>query len=174
MSASAKSNLVLDFTIFSAFLLISNPHLTGNTIHEWLGISLSAGIITHLLFHWQWLVKIGGEFFKKLIHQSRLDFVIDSLFFIAMTGSIFSGILISKDVLQLVGIQFNAGQGWKSIHSLTSDASLIVLGLHIAMHWKWIVTNIGRYVATPVANLLRRQPSSGSLATQPVRIDENK
>ena len=132
MSASTKSNLILDLTIFSAFLVLSNPHLTGNSIHEWLGISLSAGIITHLLFHWQWLVRVASEFFKKLVHQSRLNFVVDSIFFIAMTGSIFSGILISKDVLQLFGIQLNAGQGWRSIHSLTSDASLIVLGLHIA------------------------------------------
>ena len=174
MSASTKSNLVLDLTIFSAFLVLSNPHLTGNSIHEWLGISLSAGIITHLLFHWQWLVRIASEFFKKLIHRSRLNFVIDSLFFIAMTGSIFSGILISKDVLQLFGIQLNASQGWRSIHSLTSEASLIVLGLHIALHWKWIVSNLGRYIVSPVANLLRRQPASGTLATQPVRIDENK
>jgi len=171
-SASAKTNLVLDLTIFSAFLIISNPRLTGNTIHEWLGISFAAGIITHLLFHWKWLVKISSEFFKKLIHESRLNLVIDTLFFITMTGSIFSGILISKDVLQLFGIQLNVGQGWKSIHSLTSNTSLIVLGIHIAMHWKWIVSNLGRYITSPIRSLLRAKP--GTINSSAVQINETK
>ncbi|MEI7848867.1 MAG: hypothetical protein WCK35_23905 [Chloroflexota bacterium] len=52
-SASTKTNLVLDLTIFTAFLVASNPRITGNSIHEWLGISFAAAIITHLLFHWQ-------------------------------------------------------------------------------------------------------------------------
>jgi hypothetical protein len=53
---STKTNLILDITILSAFLVIANPSLTGNSIHEWLGVSFAAAIITHLLFHWKWLV----------------------------------------------------------------------------------------------------------------------
>jgi len=185
MNTSSKTNLVLDLSIFTAFLVVSNPRMTGNSIHEWLGISFAAGIITHLLFHWQWLVKIGGEFFKKLFHQSRLNFALDALFFIFMTGSIFSGILISKDVLQLIGLQFNAGQGWKAIHSLTSDASLIILAAHVALHWKWIISNIGRYIGAPIRGLFSgkeqvptaratQQTGSRTLASQPVRISERK
>jgi hypothetical protein len=94
-----KTNLIVDVAIFAAFLIVSNPHLTGNTIHEWLGVSFAAAIITHLLLHWDWIVKVGREFFKKLIHQSRLNFVVNTLFFIAITGSMFSGLLISKDVM---------------------------------------------------------------------------
>lgn len=84
---STKTNLTLDIVIFSAFLAVSNPHLTGNTIHEWLGVSFAGALITHLLFHWEWIIKVGREFFKKLFHQSRLNFVVNTLFFIAMTGS---------------------------------------------------------------------------------------
>jgi hypothetical protein len=101
---STKTNLVLDLAIFTAFLVASNPHLTGNTIHEWLSISFAAAIITHLLFHWDWIVKVGSEFIKKLFHQSRLNFIVDSLFFIAMTGSMLSGLMISKDILSTLGI----------------------------------------------------------------------
>jgi len=73
---------------------------------------------------------------------------VDTLFFIAMTGSIFSGILISKNVLATLGIQLDVNRSWKMIHTLTSDASLIVLGIHFALHWKWVVNSIGRYVVT--------------------------
>src|SRR5689334_16329336 len=104
---STKTNLIVDTTIFAGFLVMSNPHLTDHTIHEWLGVSFAAAIVTHLLLHWDWIVKIGRAFFRKIWHQSRLNFVVNTLFFIAMTGSLFSGLLISKDVMSFLGIQLD-------------------------------------------------------------------
>jgi hypothetical protein len=170
---SIKTNLILDITIFTAFLVAYNPHLTGNTIHEWLGVSFAAAIITHLLFHWQWIVKVSTEYFKKFFHQSRLNYIVDLLFFIAMTGAMFSGLMISKDVLATLGIQLGeVSRSWKSIHSLTSDASLILLGIHFALHWKWIVNAISHYLVSPVANIFRRPAPRADLSAQPVRIDD--
>jgi hypothetical protein len=172
---STKTNLILDFTIFTAFLAIANPSLTGNTIHEWLGVSFAAAIITHLLFHWKWLVNVTVLFFKKLFHESRLNYVVDALFFIAMTAAIFSGLLISKDVLATLGIQLgDVSRSWRSIHTLSSDASVIVLGLHFAPHWKWVVTNVGRYIVNPIRSLFHRPAHKPNLAPQAVRVEENK
>lgn len=171
---SAKTNLALDLIIFAVFLVVASPSLTGNTIHEWLSVAFAAAIVTHLLFHWKWLVKVSALFFRKLFHQSRLNLVVDVLFFIAMTGSIFSGILISKDVLATFGIQLDGiGQGWKLIHSQTSDLSLILLGVHTALHWKWVVSMVKRYIMTPVRSLFR-PASSRPLAAQTVRIESDK
>ena len=169
---STKTNLTLDLIIFTAFLAVSNPHLTGNTIHEWLGVSFAAAIITHLLFHWNWIVEVGGKFFKKLFHQSRLNFVVNLMFFITMTGSFFTGLLISKDVMSTLGIQLNVGGAWKSIHTLMSDASVVVLGIHIALHWKWILTNLGRYLVNPIRRLFERRTLPEGLTAQPVRIEK--
>mgnify|MGYP001479788482 CR=1 FL=1 len=163
---STKTNLTLDILIFTAFLVSANPHLTGNTIHEWLGVSLAAAIVTHLLFHWDWIVRVGRELFRKLFHQSRLNFVVNTLFFIAMTGSFFSGILISKDVMSALGIQLNVSGGWESLHHLTSDLSVILLGVHTALHWKWIVTNIGRHIVNPIRGLFGRRTAPEGLAVQ--------
>lgn len=171
---STKRNLILDLTIFTALLAVANPHLTGNTIHEWPGVSLAGAVITHLLFHWDWIIKVGKEFFKKLFHQSRLNFMVNTLFFIAMTGSFFSGILISKDVMSALGIQLNVSGGWKSIHTLMSDASVVMLGIHFALHWKWVVTNIGRYIVNPIRGLFQRRSIPQALAVQPVRVEQNK
>lgn len=171
---STKTNLTLDIVIFIAFLVSANPHLTGKTIHEWLGVSLAAAVVTHLLFHWDWIIKVSGEFFKKLFHQSRLNFVVNALFFIAMTGSFFSGLLISKDVMSALGIQLEASGGWKSIHTLLSDASVVLLGIHFALHWKWIVTNLGRYIVIPIRGLFQRRMLPQALTVQPVRIEKSK
>lgn len=171
---STKTNLILDVTIFTGLLVVSNPHLTGNSIHEWLGVSLAGGILAHLLFHWDWIVKVGGNFFKKLFHQSRLNFVVNTLFFIAMTGSLFSGLLISKDVMSVLGIDLDVSRSWKSIHTLTSDAAVILLGIHFALHWKWVMTNIGRYILSPIRGLFQRRAVPQAMAIQSVRIDREK
>jgi hypothetical protein len=168
---STKTNLVLDLSIFTVFLVVASPALTGNTIHEWLAVVFAAAIITHLLFHWEWLAKIFLGFFKKLFHQSRLNFVVDALFFVAMTASIFSGLMISKSVLSTLGIQLDVSQGWKSIHTLSSDASIILLGVHSALHWKWIVDTFKRFVLIPLRGLSLRPRT---LAAQPVKINKEE
>src|SRR5512139_2084419 len=129
---STKKKLILDITMFGAFLAVSNPHLTGISVHEWLGVSFIGAVITHLLFNWEWIVNVGRTFFRKLWHQSRLNFVVDTLFFITMTGVMFSGLLISESVLTTFGIHLDVDRGWKSIHVLLSDALVILLGIHFA------------------------------------------
>ena len=169
MNASTKTNLVLDLTIFTAFLAIASPKLTGNTIHEWLGVAFGATIVTHLLFHWKWIVNVTTKFFQNFFNQSRLNYIVDLLFFFAMTATLFSGLMISKDVMSFFGIQLNVSHSWESLHRLVSDFSVILLGIHFALHWKWIVTNVSRYIVSPVASLFkpREQKPVVSMTFQP-------
>ena len=169
---SNKRNLLLDIIIFAAFLAVANPSLTGMTIHEWLALAFAAAIVTHLLFHWNWLVKVTQKFFRKFLHQSRLNYIVDALFFIAMTTAMFSGLMISKSIMTKLGIQLDVSRSWKTIHTLASDASLTLLGLHFALHFKWIVSNLKRYLVSPVIHVFKRYRREMPVA-QPVRIDHN-
>ena len=171
---STKTNLILDLTMLGAFLTVSNPHLTGMTIHEWLAVSLAGAVITHLLLHWNWIVNVGREFFKKLWHQSRLNFVVNTLFFVSMTGSIFSGLLISESVLSTFGIHLDVSRSWRSIHTLMSDASVIMLGVHFALHLKWVGNNIGRYMINPIRGLFQRRALPQVFTSQPMRLEKSK
>ena len=171
---STKTNLILDLTMLGAFLAVSNPHLTGTTIHEWLALSLAGTVIAHLLFHWDWIIKVGKEFFKKLWHQSRLNFVVNTVFFIVMTGTLFSGLMISQSVLSTLGIHLNVSQSWRSIHFLLSDASVIMLGVHFALHLKWVGTNLNRYILNPIRGLFQQRALPPVLTAQPVRVEKSK
>lgn len=166
-----KTNLALDITILIVFLIVANPSLTGNTIHEWLALSFAAAIVTHLLFHWKWLVSVTKDFFKKLLHQSRLNYIVDALFFITMTGTVLSGLLISKDITSAVGLHLDVSRSWKTIHTISADAVVILLGIHFALHLKWMLNAIGRYTIKPIRKLLHT-PASRRLANHPVRIEE--
>jgi hypothetical protein len=57
---------------------------------------------------------------------------------------------------------------WRSLHSLAADASVIILGLHVALHWKWIVNSWTRYVWHPTVGLITRKPAAGATAGKEV------
>lgn len=171
---SIKTNLILDLTIFTAFLAASNPSITGLPIHEWLSVALTAALVTHLLFHWTWIVNLLKTFLKKFWHSSRLNFVIDSLLFLAMILVMLSGILISKSVLATFGIQLEVSRAWRSLHSLSADASVLLTALHFALHWKWIVNSLQRLVVAPLGSLFQRPVSQNSaqMTAQPVKAND--
>ena len=172
MTNKTRTNLLIDGLSFFTFLAMSNPSLTGLQIHEWLGISFIAVLVTHLVLHWDWVINITKTFFRKLIHESRLNYVINALLFLAFTAVMFSGILISRNVMAFFGVQILASPAWRAIHSLSANLTLLLTGLHFALHWKWIVTTVNRQILTPIVGLFR-EPVSRPLAVQPVKV-ENK
>ena len=138
-------NYLIDIAIFLAFLIAMNPHATGMSIHEWLGIAFGGAIITHLLLHWQWIVGITRQFFGKVNHSARLNYLVNLLFFVDMTVIIFSGIMISEAALPTLGITLGNSFALKGIHTTAADLALPILGLHVALHWHWIVDRTKGY-----------------------------
>lgn len=154
-----KVNLAVDSGIFVGFLVATEPHFTGIAVHEWLGIAFGAAIITHLLLHWQWIVAITRRFLSNIPWRARLNYLLNMLLFIDITLIIYSGLMISRVALPSLGLSLGAGGAWRGIHSLTANLSLVLVGLHVALHWQWIVKAIKRYVIEP--------SSSGRRVSQP-------
>ncbi|MBK7896662.1 MAG: DUF4405 domain-containing protein [Candidatus Promineifilaceae bacterium] len=141
-----KQNLWVDLLIAGGFLLAAQPHLTGMAIHEWLSLGLGVGFLTHILLHWRWVFETTRRLFGKLAGQARVNYVLNLALLVAFTLIIFSGLMISEEVLPLLGLQGVHGGVWKSLHTLAAEAVVWLVGLHIALHWKWIVTNSKKYL----------------------------
>ncbi len=156
-------NYLLDITIFLAFLLAMNPHTTGISIHEWLSIAFGGAIITHLLLHWSWLVGITRHFFGKITPAARLNYLVNLLFFIDMTIIIFAGLMISESALPTLGITLAPNFAWRGLHTIAANLALPILGLHIALHWRWIVHTTQCYVGKARAALLGRFPHRNAM-----------
>lgn len=152
-----KINYLYDLLILIVFLVLFDPHVTGVAIHEWLGIAFGAALITHLLLHWKWLVASTRRFLGRLPRATRLNYVLNALLFVAMTVLIFSGLMMSESALPALGIQLPEGRTWHQLHALSSDWALIILGFHVALHWKWILTTTKRYVISPIVSRLPRR-----------------
>lgn len=153
-----KRNLLIDAIIFCAFLVAMVPNLTGEPIHEWLSLALLATVVVHLLLHWDWIVGVGAKFFKQLWHISRLKFFVDIFVFLGFITVCLSGILISKTALPALGIDpGQVGMTWRRLHSLSADASVLLIGIHFALNWDWVACNLKKFVFSPIGRLFRRK-----------------
>ena len=63
-----------------------------------------------------------------------------------MVLAMVSGILISEAVLPALGIHIVIDPFWTPLHELSADLSILLLAVHLAVHWNWITNAFKRYV----------------------------
>ena len=141
-----KLNVYLDLLLTGMFVVEMEEHFTGLALHELLGLTFAVAFLLHIILHWDWVVNITRTFFKKLLHESRLNYVLNMALFADMAFVTVSGILISRTI----GLNLSLAQDFRrtlqSLHMVGSELVLIIVALHVAMHWKWIKTNGARYL----------------------------
>ena len=144
MSKQNKTKLFLDLSAFIALLIASAPRFTGNAIHEWLAIALSGAIVTHLLLNWNWIVQISSRLFTKVAKGQRFNYALNWGLFLSGIMIMLSGLMISKTVVPFFGITLPQGFSWRELHSLSTNITMALMGLHVAVHWSWIVNMFKR------------------------------
>jgi len=152
--SQTRSKLWVDILIFAAFLITMEPRGSGLAIHEWLTLSMLAAMTVHLLLNWDWIITITSRFLGKLGGLNRINYILNWLLFVDGTLIMISGIMISEVALPFMGIQLPQGFGWRRLHDMSANLFLLMLGVHTALHWSWIVSTFNRYVIQPVARML--------------------
>lgn len=149
-----KTKFVLDILIFIAFLIAMEPRSSGITIHEWLATSLIAVLVVHLLLSWDWITQITRRIVGKINTQSRLNYILNWSLFIDGTIIMLSGFMISESLIPYLGIQLPGNFAWRGLHELSTNLFIVLLGLHTALHWGWVVDTFKRYVFQPIFRIV--------------------
>ena len=165
MSNSNRTKLLLDIGTFLAFLITMDPHFSGLAIHEWLSLALAGTIIVHLLLNWEWIVNVTKRLFVKATNGARVNYVLNWLLFIDGILIMLSGIMISESAMPALNIVLPMNFAWRRLHDMSANIALLIMGLHLAMHWNWIVTTFkrmlsGAVVRKPVAAIAEKEVSS--------------
>jgi hypothetical protein len=155
-SSQTKVKLWIDIFIFIAFLIVMEPHLSDLPVHEWLGLSLTFVMVVHLLLSWDWIIQITKRFFKTVGGQNRINYILNWLFLLDGVVIMMSGIMISREAIPALGLHLTLGPGWYKLHDLSTNVALLLLGLHTALHWNWIVSTLSRYIFNPALSLVRK------------------
>ncbi len=151
MSKQNLTKLFLDLGTFVALLIASAPHFTGDAIHEWLSLALGGAIIVHLLLNWNWIVQITARLFAKVAKGQRFNYILNWGLFASGIMIMLSGLMISKTVVPFFGISLPENMSWKQLHELSTNITMILMGLHIATHWSWITNMLKRIFAPRAA-----------------------
>jgi hypothetical protein len=164
MSTSNRTKLLLDIGTFAAFLITMDPRFSGLAIHEWLSLALAGMIVVHLLLNWEWIVKVTKRLFNKATNGARINYVLNWLLFVDGILIMLSGIMISESAMPTLGIVLPMNFAWRRLHDISANLALLIMGLHLAMHWNWIVTTFKRLFLSgarkPVVTLAEKEMPS--------------
>ncbi len=136
----------IDLAFFIGMVLVLAPQATGIPIHEWASFLIIIPFFLHLILDWKWIVSITQRILKKLPGETRFNYVLDWLLFFLFVVAMFTGVVISEAALPALGIHMVIDPFWSALHDISANLLMIVLGVHLAMHWKWIVFNFKKYV----------------------------
>ena len=137
-------NFVVDLVIFLIFLVVEAPKFSGLPVHEWLGIAIGAGALTHVLLHWSWVIEISKRFFGKAQMIAQVNYVLNLILFLTITTIIFTGLMISETVMPLLGITVARNGLWRGVHTAAANLFILLVALHVALHWQWFVNLLRR------------------------------
>jgi hypothetical protein len=141
---------------YSLFLGVSKSAWV--TVHDWAGVAMLAGLLTHVVLHWEWVTCIAARITRPLPRQVQTNFGLD-----AILGIVFLVVAISGLISWLaLGGGYQGGRnpaynalvlglgrdGWSDLHLWTGVAMISLTLLHLALHWKWILCTLRNILHT--------------------------
>ena len=137
--------LYVDIFLLFSFVFVNIPQATGIPIHEWASVLFIIPLLVHILLDWKWIVNVTKRMFGRLPGEVRFNHIFDLIIFIMMTLALMTGFVISEAALPAIGIHVAIDPFWSMMHDLTANLTMVLIGVHLAMHWGWVVSSVKRY-----------------------------
>lgn len=119
--------------------------LTGITLHEWLGFILCTLVLLHVTLQWDWFRKQFRHIMTPGAHRRRINSLLNIILLIVMAAVLLSGVLVSNQVHPLIGERLGRSRVWNEIHGWLNFVLVLLVGLHLALNWDWIIAIFRRH-----------------------------
>ena len=169
-ASSARTKLLVNSILAISFSVISAPHHTQIPLHEWLSVAFIVLIFVHLILSWKWIVGVTRRFLSTLRGTTRFNFSWDVVLYTTMTVVMVTGVLISEAALPALGFLRPHDRFWGIAHTLSSQLILVLVGVHLAMHWDWVVAAVKRFVSPAETTPVVERPTSRAWWITPTSI----
>lgn len=145
-----KTRYVMDVLLLISFMIVSAPQATGIAGHEWLSVVFIVPFAIHLLLHWDWLLQSFKRLFTKISAKERFNLIWNYLIYLMMLFVFVSGFLVSVALFPALDIEIQIQDFWSKTHHDSATLIMPMLGVHLALHWSWIVKLTKRFTAKQV------------------------
>lgn len=131
--------LVNDLAMTVLMLIAMAYYITGNMIHEVVGVVVLILFIAHNLLNRRWYKAIlkGKHNIPRI-----LQIGINLLFLVTMVLMMISAVLISSDLFPFIPI--NNDMTLRQIHVQTAYWGFIIMAVHIGLSWGMIINSVRR------------------------------
>lgn len=145
-AGSVRSKLLVNTLLAISFVGLSLPAVTRIPIHEWWSFVFCVILALHLLFSWSWIVNVSRRLLASLRGEVRFNYYWDLLLYVTLAAVMVSGVVVSEVALPQMGIPHRRDNFWNVTHKISSYAMMLVVGVHLAMHWDWVTAALTRLV----------------------------
>ncbi len=133
--------VIVDVAMTGLFIALMAYHITGNTVHEWLGIALFILFILHHILNVGWYKTV----FRGRYSPMRIFMlVLNCLLFIAILGMMVSGIMLSREVFGF--LRLRAGMFGRRLHMVSTAWGYLLMAMHLGMHWGMVVGMVRKHI----------------------------
>jgi hypothetical protein len=135
-------SLALDTGMLVVFGSLMSWRFTGVPIHEWAATALMAALVVHLVIHWHWLESRLARL-RSGSRRTRVNVLLNLSLFATMGAALVSGFIISKAMFpnRLTPADYLR---WHRVHDTSSNVTLLLLGLHLALNWDLVTSGVRR------------------------------
>ncbi len=135
-----------NFLIVVVFLLLmDSKSFFGLWFHEIAGLTVCALFILHMVLNWTWIKVTTLKLFGKIKGKQRLNYFIDIVLLVCFACILISGMAISKIFdFSWLGFDRQNQMFYRSMHSSFSMIVLIITGIHLGLHWNWVLARFKR------------------------------
>lgn len=146
-TSRTRTKVRTDLALFALFVVLSAPQATGLPLHEWLTLAFVPVFALHLALNWDWVVQVARRFSRRLGAATRINALWDALLYPWMVFVVVSGFMASVSFLPFTLGGWTPDPFWTVLHHRTSNLLLPVVGIHLALHAKWIMSVLRRWRA---------------------------
>ena len=158
--------LSLDLVMTALILLEFAYRLTGSTTHELIGVSMLTLLVIHGAWNWRWFAALGkGRYAGAPLRI--VSTTINALLLTAAWLMVASGVLNSELLFALTQVELDLLP--RGLHTAAAYGFLMLIGVHLGMHWKMIMAETGK-LAGGSAVFLPPRLRSASLPVAAVAI----
>ena len=130
---------ITDLLMVIALVVLMAYAVTGQEVHEWLGIATFLLFVLHHLLNLNWFRSLGkGTYTAPRILQA----VLVVLLFLSMLAQMVSGIAMSRHALPFLNVPISTSTA-RLLHLACGYWSFVLVSVHLGLHWS-VFLGLGR------------------------------
>lgn len=132
---------IIDILMSILFIILMGYHITGNKIHEILGVMAFTLFIIHNILNIRWYKAV---FKGKYNFRRVLTLVINIALLIVFICMMLSGIMISSNVFVFLGIKTTSFS--RKLHLVSTSWGFVLMSFHLGLHLNVILSKINKKI----------------------------